>query len=288
MRKYGLWTTIMIANLTKRPVSSIRSDISSGRLVGQKVAGTYVFWDAVVTAYHMLNGQWNDPANLETVYSINGAAKYLGIDSRRIRALADGGDLDHYIIDTLGPQGWAMVFAESDLSKVDTSPLKLGPKPIGDEHVGMTASGERYEVVGTHDGKGRPFSYRSIAVARRRAREAYQDELPYKKGDSVLVRLNTKTLRELYGAGAMIAVLIDSVTHIDRSVVVEFKGNRHVVTMNALVDRANSVLTGYCGTCKRETVQYWKYTMPSDTNICSSCHRTQPINFRRDENGRVL
>lgn len=288
MRKYGLFTTNGVAAVTKQPVKKILEDVASGRLVGQKVAGTYVFWADVVVVYHWLNGQWDEKtAKLETLYSINGASQYLGIDSRRIRALAERGDLDHYIIDALGRQGWAMLFAESDLDKVDTSPLMFGPKPRGNEHIEKTADGERYKIIGTHDGKGQPFTYLRLAVARRRAREAYKGELPYKAGDFVAVSLNTKTLRELYEAEALIAVLVGDVTHIDRSIVVDIGGNQHVLTMNALIDHADSIEMNYCGTCKQETVQYWKYVMPAESNICASCRRTLPITPRRDNYGNL-
>lgn len=266
-----LMTINDIAKITIHTPKSIRAHIKKGNLVGQKVAGTYIFWRSVVYCW-ILN--WRTDLELqEKLYSVNGAAKYLSIDPRRIRALAVNGDLDYEKIETLGKQGWAMIFLESDLDKIDASPLKRGPSPKGDEHIRQIEDG-RYEVIGTRDGKGRPYRYLRLAVARRRAREAYQDGLLYKTGDRVFSWLHTKDLRQLYGKRAVMATLVEDVTHIDQSIIVQIDQNTHRLTRASLGELATEIGEGYCGRCGNLTIQY---NQGEKGPICAICHRTAPV-----------
>lgn len=266
-----LMTISDIDKITSHTPKSIRTHIKKGNLIGQKVAGTYVFWKAAVIAW-ILN--WTTPLEMqEKVYSVNGAAEFLGLDPRRIRALAKNGDLPYYKIKTLGKQGWAMIFEERELNKIDTSPLRRGPSPKGDEHIKQIEDG-RYEVIGTRDSKGQPYQYLRLAVARRRAREAYQDGLLHKTGDQVFVGLNIKELRLLYATRIILATLAEDVTHIDKSIIVRIGQNTHRLSRGSLGELATDLVIQTCGRCGGLTHHYYQ---GSKGPICTICRRTAPV-----------
>jgi hypothetical protein len=249
----------------------LRGKIVSGELDAQKVAGTYLIGarEACQLAGMEIPDWWT-PLRF---YSVNGAAKYLGIDSRRIRALAASGDLDYDKIETLGKHGWAMIFLERDLDGINTSPLRRGPAPTGDEHINQIDDG-RFEIVGTRDSKGRSYRYLRLAVARRRAREAYQDGLLYKTGDQVFVGLNIKELRQVYGARTILATLVEDVTHIDKSIIVQIGQNTHRLSRGSLGELATDLVIQECGNCGGST---YHYCQGKKGPICTVCRRTAPV-----------
>lgn len=262
MRKYRVISRKQVAESGGILTENAIRDMTRLKIPHQKVAGTYVF------RFPVGYGE-----EIEKMYSVNGAAEYLNIDQRRIRALAANGDLDYDIIETLGKQGWAMIFLEQDLDEIDTSPLKRGPSPKGDKHIKQIEDG-RYEVIGTRDSKGRPYRYLRLAVARRRAREAYQDGLLHKTGDRVFVALNIKKLRLLYATWKILATLAEDVTHIDKSIVVRIGQNTHRLSRGSLGELATDLVIKTCGNCGGLTHHYYQ---GSKGPICTICRRTAPV-----------
>lgn len=84
----------------------------------------------------------------------------------------------------------------------------------------------RHTVLGTKDGHGLPFDYANRHDALRAARRAYAEPLVYQAGVKVFVRLPKKQVG--YG------LLVEDVTPVDKTALVELDGRRQLVATRQL------------------------------------------------------
>jgi excisionase family DNA binding protein len=205
----------------------------------------------------------------KNLFTITQISDMTGVSRTHIHRMIDNGSLKGHKVVSPGNKGWSYVFQASEFDGIESTRKKSGPTP-DNKHIHLNANG-RYEVTGTHDWHGKPFSYKNIAVARRRAKEAYQDGLEYRVFDSVCVKLTTKELRKKYQARHAIATLIDSVTHIDKTIVAMIQGEKYIMPRHNMITYAIRIEKHYCHRCDRETEHYSN----GQQVVCTACRRTR-------------
>ena len=200
-----LYTIPEVSEYSGASISKVRRATNSGDLAGQIVAGTYVFSKKAVNAW--LLGLTVVARKLLT---INTASRDYNVSRNRLYTLIREGTLPATKIKARGGFGWAYVFYETDLLAVGKGLERVssGPAVKDDIDQHLERSNVRYAIIGTKDKYGRPFTYRNKNQARRRAREAYGEELYFKKGDSVFIKPKGGTMTEVN--------LVEDVTWIDK------------------------------------------------------------------------
>jgi hypothetical protein len=162
-----------------------------------------------------------------TTSAVLTGARAAGVSTRQIRKAIENDTLPVVKIATTGRHGWAYVFTEDDLNAANLNPDRPGPIPKGAADAHIALAGGVYVVLGTHNRKGHPYKYKRLAVARRRAREAYDERLIFRPGEQFLV--------EADDGDVVAATVVEGVTNIDQTIIALVKGKRRVVRRDALI-----------------------------------------------------
>ena len=210
-----LYTIPGVAEYSGASKNKVRRAANSGLLVGQVVAGTYIFSEAAIDAWLL-----GLKVEARTLLTINTAAKKYGVSRNRLHTLIQEGTLPAIKIKARGSAGWAYVFYDIDLRAVgkDLSRIPSGPAVKDDIDRYLEHSSGRYAILGTKNKYGHPFSYKHKNQARRRAREAYGEELLYTESDSVFIKPKDGHMVE--------AVLVEDVTWIDQTILIKHNNRK--------------------------------------------------------------
>lgn len=218
-----LYTTGEIAGAVGVTIQHVRNCYDWNVLGGQIVAGAWVSNENQLVAWQ---SNRKPPKSQPKLYSIKTAAETLGCSLRLVRNAVKRGDIYTTKIPTKGQAGYAHVFTEDQLPKIITDRERPGPDPAGDADAHLALANERYIILGTHNRKGLPYNYKRLAVARRRAREAFNGGLYAEAGEIIGISVPLDD--------PLIVMLLEGVTKIDQTVIVNLNGERRIYPRHRL------------------------------------------------------